>query len=462
MIPNLAIELAKRYPDQFTLQYPPAREYFRENFPGEMLQVDLSRIRQILVYLHIPFCEQKCAYCNFAVLPGQPSEVRTGYVDALIEQLTAVDQVLGAETRIPGIDLGGGTPTALEARDLERLLTALIPLRRRLEHPWPISVETTPEAAANQPDRLRTLVDGGVGRISLGLQTTNTTLLSGLGRGRNRGLEQCAAERIHEVGFQRFNVDLIFGLPGQELVDWTRDLTKVIGMGPDSVTTYDCLYRGAHRLLPRRGNAPPTPEHYGRLYDEAYERLITAGFHAPYGSVNFSRRKDETGTSAYFEGRLLDGFPYLGLGNEASSLVGHQWWFGPAGIEAWKNAIRRGEALPYGDLYHLPAEERMAKYILLSLSFGRIDPGRFQRIFSAPIETWFGQALEVAQAEQWLVLSHGNYLMPPGSFRHLPALRSLFYSERALRWLASSKGMPPRRRSLGMAPSNSDSAPPGA
>ncbi len=158
-----------------------------------------------------------------------------------------------------------------------------------------------------------------------------------------------------------------------------------------------------------------------------------------FGSVNFSRHADETGTSAYFEARLLDGSPYLGLGNYASSLCGEAWWFAPYKVNDWLKRIEAGEHFPVGDSYLLPDAERMAKYLLLSLSFGVIDPQRFEKVFNQELQDCFAAELEVAQDQHWLVKSGTLYHIGAGHFGDLPKLRSLFYSTRAIEWLRNQK-----------------------
>ena len=179
----------------------------------------------------------------------------------------------------------------------------------------------------------------------------------------------------------------------------------------------------------------PPPEVYGELYDMAYDCLTTAGFHAPYGSVNFSRNSGETGTSPYFEGRLLDGLSYVGIGNYASSLVGDAWWFAPYGVNRWLQAVDAGEVLPIGDAYRLPADEIMAKYLLSSLSFGVLDPGRFQACFGQDLKVLFAPALTYAVEHGWLRREGNVFGIVPGAFRFLPQIRSLFYSAAASSWL---------------------------
>ena len=241
------------------------------------------------------------------------------------------------------------------------------------------------------------------------------------------------------------------------LVDSSQEVTstddafdRILTAQPDSITTYDCLYRGRGRTLTRGTPELPDPGQIGALYDLAWKKLRAEGYHAPYGSVNFSRHPAETGTSAYFEGRLLHALPYLGIGNYATSLFGDRWTWAERNVRRWID--RAGRSWAIRDDYSLPPEELMAKQLLLMLSFGRISGLHFRERFGEPPESRFGPALERARSEGLLEPRGEDWWMIPGSFGRLPLLRALLYSERALRWLErstrgsrSSSEVPPRR-----------------
>jgi len=468
-----SVQLASQFPGDFTLQYPPRREYFKEFFrtaeqPRYASQAiddprttaDTDYARQLLLYFHIPFCEHKCSYCNFAVDTRSQKEIHEGYINHLIEGTSRLQKVLlepmnDTTLEIPGIDIGGGTPTLLETPTLQRFLEALRPLRDACSHPRPLSIETTPAIASKEIDRLHALKEGGVDRVSMGMQSTDDELLAQMNRKKETTLSARAVENIKRVGFQRFSVDVIFGLPGQTLEHWKNDLQRIIDLDIDTVTTYDCLYRGKGRAM-TRSSSRPSPEVYGALYDYGYEFLTSHGFHAPYGSVNFTKHENETGTSPYFEGRLLDGLQFLGMGNYASSTMGDKWWFAPFTVDQWIQNIHSapetsastewahaGQFLPLGDCYTLPVEERAAKYLLQSLTFGVVDPRRYERIFGEPLRQRFSETLRIAQEHGWLRKDeHGVYLIEYGQFKNMPKLRSLFYSSPAISWLQTIRDSP--------------------
>ncbi|MFO0950105.1 MAG: coproporphyrinogen-III oxidase family protein [Isosphaeraceae bacterium] len=435
---NLAghLDLARRHPLDFTIQYPPRREYFRDAFRADVDPGRLAEAGRVLLYLHVPFCEAKCFYCNFAVDTRREPSLHARYVEGLVRELDTLERVLDPDCRIPGIDIGGGTPTQLPAKDLARLLAALSPWRRRSDARYPLSVETTPRVASEEPAKLDVLAEGGVDRVSVGLQSTNDQTLEQVNRGAQRSMATRAVSALRGR-FARVNADLIFALPGQTVACWEEDLRRAADLPLDSITTYDCLYRGKGRALTRMGPDRPAPETYGALYDLGYRILTDNGFHAPYGSVNFSRHPGETGTSAYFEGRLFDGLPYVGLGNYASSLLGEWWWFAPYGVNAWLLSVESGRSLPVGDSYRLPLAERVAKYVLLSLSFGLLDPARFRLAFGRGLEGVLPEPLALAVESGWLERGGDRYIVRPGGFGDMACLRSLFYTPEAIAWLRS-------------------------
>ena len=435
------LEFVELNPHEFTIQYPPRREYFIDRFrlsPAPASQTWLNDLDTLLLYLHVPFCEARCFYCNFAVDLAKEKRVFQAYTDALLAEL---DGHLGwlKEGQVLGIDIGGGTPTQLPTENLIRILTAARPLTRASPHAFPLSLETTPRVAAEQPEKLAALREGGVSRLSMGVQSFNAETVQSVNRHRQLEQTERAMANIRACGFARVNLDVIFALPNQSVSDWQNDLRHLIALRPDSITTYDCLYRGKGRALSKRMKSFPAPVLYGELYDLGYSMLTESGWHAPYGSVNFSRRVEETGTSAYFEGRLLDGMPYLGLGNYATTLRSNYWSFNAYGMRNHVSRIQMN-ANPVEFFYELPEPESKAKYVLSSLNFGFVDERRFLRRFGISFsETYpeqLGHALEFGLMER----SKGRWLVKPGQFHRMHVIRSLFYSGSAREWLRKLVG----------------------
>ncbi len=432
---SLHTDLARQHPLDFTLQYPPRREYFQTQFKGPVNVSDILSAKEMLLYLHVPFCAAKCYFCNFAVDIRNAPELHRNYTNLLCEQIKRIDGLLPETTRVPGVDIGGGTPTLLQPEQLSQILDALKPWRRRMTNDHPISIETTPSIAANHPERLQALADGGVSRISMGVQSMNAETLASVNRSLQENMTEKAIANMRKAGFRRINIDVIFALPGQTEADWKSCIEQAIALDIDSITTYDCLYRGKGRALTKRTADKPSPEVYGALYDLSYNMLKDAGFHGHYGSVNFSRIAGETGTSPYFEGRLFDHTPYIGAGNYASSMVGNNWWFAPHATNAFMERITAGDTMPLGDVYYLPKNELMAKQALLSFNYGKIDTQKFAKRFDINFSDVYGTAVDYGMERGWLDKTETGYGVAAGQFKNMHLIRSLFYTPRAINWL---------------------------
>jgi oxygen-independent coproporphyrinogen-3 oxidase len=436
------LELVELHPHEFTIQYPPRREYFLEHFrrsPAPSTQAWLSDLDTLLLYLHVPFCEARCYYCNFAVDLAKEARVFQEYTDALLAELESHQDWLSGRT-VLGIDIGGGTPTRLPTEDLIRILDAVRPLTRASPHAFPLSIETTPRIAAEEPEKLVALRERGVTRLSMGVQSFNAETLASVNRHLQIEQTERAMANLRAAGFARVNLDVIFALPNQSAADWQNDLRHLITLRPNSITTYDCLYRGKGRALSKRLNSFPPAALYGEMYDLGYSMLTESGWHAPYGSVNFSRRIDETGTSAYFEGRLLDGVPYLGLGNYATSLRDNYWSFNAFGLRDYMSRIATNTD-PAEFFYELPEAESQAKYVLNSLNFGFVDERRFLRRFGISFSETYSEQLAYAFESGLMQKARDQWLVAPGQFQRMHIIRSLFYSAQVRQWLQKLAGL---------------------
>lgn len=446
-----AFKLARQTPHTFTIQYPPSRAYFQQRFQRPEIKdatpwllSDLAERHHALLYVHVPFCAQRCFYCNFAVDLRKNEDLHQRYIKALTTQSARLLERWPSHTKLKGIDIGGGTPTQIHINLLETLMRALQPWMSRCTPDAQCSIETTPRVAAHEPDKLALLHNHGIQRVSIGIQSTNDETLKHVNRRQQRSLAQQALHNLTHAGFERVSVDLVFGLPDQSTEAFLQDLDRVIGSGVDAITIYDCLYRGEGRILPGlSGEMRPEVAHYHRMYDAAFERLTTSGFHGQYGGVNFSRHPDEYGTSSYFTHRLLHGQTYVGLGNYASSLTREgKWWFAPYEVDDYIEAIHASQevVLPVsGSAYELPWQEHAAKFILANLNFGKIQLDDFKVIFGRDFMDCYASQVEEMLQRGWVTFSADKTALhvQQGQFPALYFCRALFYSTEALQWVES-------------------------
>jgi oxygen-independent coproporphyrinogen-3 oxidase len=234
------------------------------------------------VYLHIPFCAHRCGYCDFATVAGQ-DQLADRYLDALELEMAA----LAAPPTVQTIFIGGGTPTHLNERQLERLLNS-IRLRFTPTPGYEWTVEANPGTLNVR--KVAILADHGVNRVSLGAQSFHRPLLQVLERNHNpddvpRAIE-LVRQRIPEV-----SLDLIFGVPGQSLEQWHSDLQRALDLGVHHVSTYGLTYEKGTPLwkLRERGEVKPAEEELElAMYAHTIDTLEAAGFEH-YEISNFAR-----------------------------------------------------------------------------------------------------------------------------------------------------------------------------
>lgn len=239
-------------------------------------------------YVHVPFCAHRCGYCDFATVAG--SDHLTGrYLDALDREMALL---LGEPQPVETIFIGGGTPTRLDARDLDRL-------SRSVRHWFPLvpGGEWTVEANPGTLDEEKAdvLAAAGVDRISLGAQSFHPALLRILERNHLPDEVGRAVELV-KARFPRWSLDLIFGVPGSDPETWGADLEAALALGPSHLSCYGLVFEKGTPLWKQwqAGAVGPIDEEVERtLYAQTIDRLSAAGL-AQYEISNHARPGDES------------------------------------------------------------------------------------------------------------------------------------------------------------------------
>jgi putative oxygen-independent coproporphyrinogen III oxidase len=303
------------------------------------------------LYVHVPFCAHRCGYCDFVTVTGH-ADLHERYVDSLLAELRRHGP-LAPET----VYVGGGTPSVLADRLLERLLAGLPPAAD-------ITVECNPETVT--PAQARVLRDGGVTRISLGAQSFQRHLLRTLERRALPATVTGAVEVLRAAGHENLNLDLMFGVPGQSDSDLRADIETVLAVAPEHISWYEleakpgtrfAVHHGAE--LERRAGAL---EHH---YETVVAALRGAGYRW-YETANFCRPGHE---SRHNLGYWL-GHDYLGVGVGAVSTAGLERRRNRPGLRAYLAACAAGEAPP-ADVERLTPEERGTERLMLGLRLDR-------------------------------------------------------------------------------------------
>jgi oxygen-independent coproporphyrinogen-3 oxidase len=233
------------------------------------------------LYIHVPFCAQKCGYCAFYSEPSRGDLVNR-YVAALARELELVAPDLRPRT----IFFGGGTPSLLNLRQWEKILRALD--RLGLLGAEEFTVECNP--ATVSADKAALLRDFGVNRVSLGVQSLDETLLDRLGRVHSRAMVFTSFDLLRRAGFDNLNVDLMFAIPGQTLAVWRDTLREATALGSEHLSTYEVIYEEDTPLFAQlnAGEFDVDEDLACAMYDELLEQTDRAGFRQ-YEIANFAR-----------------------------------------------------------------------------------------------------------------------------------------------------------------------------
>lgn len=234
----------------------------------------------LALYLHVPFCEVRCGFCNLFTRIGAPNGLTGAYLDAMERQADAVAEGLGGEASFATAAFGGGTPTFLTAAELDRLCDIA---ERRMGAPLgriPLSVEASPSTAT--PDRLAVLAQRGGTRLSLGVQSFVDSEARAAVRPQKRAEVETALAAVRDARFPVLNIDLIYGIEGQTERTWRESLDAALAWRPEELYLYP-LYVRPLTGLARLGDPPPGvdrdwDEQRLRLYRRGRDHLLERGY----------------------------------------------------------------------------------------------------------------------------------------------------------------------------------------
>lgn len=202
------------------------------------------------LYLHVPFCLTGCLYCTYEKVLAPPKSLVDRYLQAITREVERKTSLLKSRFAPDIYYLGGGTPVVLTERSLRALLQ-ILSRRFDLKNNREFTVETTPAAvlAPDGTDKVHFLKSAGVNRVNVGVQSFSSTVARQSGRRQTRKEIFRCFEILRETGFDKINLDLIYGLPGQSLEHWARDLEAATQLNPDSITTFSLRVKPPSRLF---------------------------------------------------------------------------------------------------------------------------------------------------------------------------------------------------------------------
>ena len=328
------------------------------------------------IYVHVPFCVKKCAYCDFLSGPA-PEETRASYAAALEREILSGDPLPGT---VISLFIGGGTPSLLDPALTDRILTSLY-----RKHSFSPEAEITIEANPGtlHLDKLKAYRRMGINRLSLGLQSPRDRELQILGRIHSFRDFLDSYDLARKAGFDNINVDLMMALPDQKREDWQDNLRTVAGLQPEHISAYSLIIEEGTPFAEKELNLPDEDTEY-LMYDDTEQILASLGY-GQYEISNYALPGRECIHNIGYWIRR----EYIGYGLGAASLVGE---------ERWNNTRDMGRYLAGGDLRtdreSLSDRDAMAEQMFLGLRMTKgVSRSLFRENFGVTPETIFGPVL---------------------------------------------------------------------
>lgn len=330
------------------------------------------------LYIHIPFCKRKCAYCDFYSLSGAEGRM-DDYADALCAHLTEQAPYF-AGYRVDTVYFGGGTPSYLGAKRLEKILKT-VHKRFQVDKDAEITLEANPDSAGDRKE-LKKLRRAGFNRLSLGMQSANGAELEEIGRVHTPRQTADAVEAARKAGFDNLSLDLIYGLPHQTAERWMENLTAAMDLGPEHLSCYGLKVEEGTPLFARRETADlPGDEAQAEMYLQTVETLGQMGY-VQYEISNFAKpgRESRHNLKYWTLGE------YAGFGPGAHSDLGGVRYAYERDLEGYIRGVRAGEPM-LSEREAIPPMDRDTEWVMLGLRTVRgLDPrafeSRFRRRFS--------------------------------------------------------------------------------
>lgn len=360
------------------------------------------------LYIHLPYCRQKCRYCDFASYAGQEGTM-SAYVDALLCEA----DVMCRNTKGTPMDtafIGGGTPSTLPAPLLAKLLNGL-----RERFLLPMGMEFTSEANPGTltPEWLEAALSGGVNRLSLGMQAFQPELLQTLGRIHTFEDVQQSVRLARQMGVDNISLDLMFGLPGQTAEMWRETLDAALSLGVAHLSCYGLIPEDGTPLkrdLDSGVLVLPDEEEERRMYDDTLRILAEQGFEQ-YEISNFAK----PGRACQHNIGYWQRVPYIGLGASAASFLptpsGGLRLTNPAGIRDYiamadAQAWRRRERVSL-----LPEDARFESLMLgLRMTQG-VSEADFAAMHGLELDDYCGDTLREQERRGLLVHRDGRWAL---------------------------------------------------
>ena len=375
------------------------------------------------LYVHVPFCAQKCSYCAF-YSEASSGELIERYTGALVREL----ELAAPDLKPATVFFGGGTPSILNLKQWRRVLEAMQRLNLLGASEW--TIESNP--ATVSLDKAKLWRDFGVNRVSMGVQSLDEDLLDRLGRVHSRDMVFKSYDLLRRAGFDNINLDLMFAIPSQTMAVWEQTLTEAIALGSEHLSCYEVIYEDDTPLFKQlaAGEISIDEDLACAMHEKLVERATSAGF-VQYEIANFARNSpasadDVPSRACRHNVNYWRGGSYYGLGPSAAGYL--------RGVRTknWSNTPLYCERLERGEraietVEELPALKRAGETAAFGL---RMNAGwpllQFRSVTGFDLHSEWRTEISDLVARGWADLSSDRFRLTPNGLRFADAAAEMF------------------------------------
>ena len=355
----------------------------------------MDKKKELSLYIHIPFCKQKCFYCDF---PSYASidYLREDYVDALCKEI----EEKASKYIIKSIFIGGGTPSYLDTKEISKILSSIKKLD--LIEGMEFTMECNPGALLEE--KLRAMLNGGVNRISMGLQAVQNSLLKDIGRIHSFKQFEENFNLARKVGFKNINVDLMFGLPNQKVDEWKESLEVIANLNPEHISAYSLIIEEGtafYKLWEKDKLILPSEDEERTMYEITKSILDKFGYHQ-YEISNYSKE----GFECYHNKVYWKCEEYLGVGSASTSFIDGKRIKNIENVKKYIDKINSGEEV-VEDIIINTLEDSMEEFVFMGLRMlSGISISEFNKRFGVNIESIYKEVIDKNINKKLLVLEN--------------------------------------------------------
>lgn len=377
---------------------------------------------KLCYYIHIPFCQSKCKFCEYVKYVKGDEDLERKYIDILIKDIEKFTNSHKNAT-LYGLDIGGGTPLVLSENNFERLLDYLkqgVFSKLKTSCDFEPSIEATFHTITEE--KLKIISRSGIKRISFGLQTVNKKFLKDNDR-INPTLQRMMQTKLwcKENGIKKINIDLMYGLKGQSIKDLKNSIATIEFFKPEQVT----LYEFRTNILNVRENK--SKKQLFNQYKFLFKCLIKLGYYGRFGQNTFSVNKNDMGVSSYIRNRMINNLSYKGFGISAQSKSQNGVSYNVGKEELPLEECMQKGTYYYEDTYLLPNEEMLAKYIAISGYCGQFSIKIMNEILNESSRKYFQNEFNFLLKHRFIKIIDEIVYISKRGFKNYGAILSLFY-----------------------------------